>query len=100
MPELAIFISVKSKPGQRDKLRSLWEQHLKYRAEANEAQSTYVYAYDIHDENLVHMTEVYETVQAFEENSKAPWFGEYMQEANELLDGEPTFRMGTPKWVK
>jgi len=100
MAELALFLTVKTKPGKRDALKSLWEQHLKQRAEINESQSRYVYAYDLHDENIIRITEVYETVAAFEENSKQEWFSEYMKAAAPFLDGDPEFHMAVPQWVK
>ena len=100
MAELAIFISVRAKAGKRDQLRALWEQHLKERAAENEHQSTYIYAYDLQNENLIHITEVYETMVAFEENSNAEWFSNYMIEAASLIDGEPVFHMASPQWIK
>ncbi len=100
MAELVIFISVRTKPGKRDALKSLWETHLKQRAADNASQSSYIYAYDMHDENLIHIIEVYETMQGFEANAKADWFDQYMQEAKSLLDGEPDFHMAAPKWIK
>ena len=78
----------------------LWEQHLKQRAEQNEMQSRYVFAFDSQDENVIRITEVYETMAAFEENSQSEWFAAYMQETMPLLDGEPEFHMATPQWVK
>lgn len=100
MAELAIFISVTTKAGKRDQLRMLWEQHLKERAAENEHQSIYIYAFDLQNENLIHITEVYETMAAFEENSNAEWFSNYMTEAGPLIDGEPVFRMASPEWIK
>lgn len=100
MAELVILISARTKPGKRDALKTLWEAHLKQRAADNPSQSSYIYAYDMHDENLIHITEVYETMQGFEANSKAEWFEAYMNEARSLLDGEPDFHMAEPKWIK
>ena len=100
MAELALFITVKTKPGKRDELKGLWEKHLKPRAAANDQQSRYVYAFDDRDENTIHMMEVYETRSAFNENVQAEWFSDYMQKAMPLLDGEPVMHTGTPQWVK
>lgn len=100
MAELAIFITVKTMPGKREELKSLWEQRLKPRALLNASQSRYVYAFDTQDENIIRMMEVYETMAAFQENTGAQWFTEFMQDAMPLLDGEPEFHMATPQWVK
>lgn len=100
MAELALFLTVRTKPGKRDELFALWEKHLKPRAAANDAQSQYVYAFDAQDDNVIRMMEVYETAAAFEQNSGQDWFAAYMQEAMPLLDGEPEFHMAAPQWVK
>lgn len=100
MAELAIFLTVRTKPGKREELKALWEQQLKQRAAQNEMQSNYIYAFDSHDENVIRITEVYETMAAFQANSQAEWFSAYMHEAMPLLDGEPEFHMATPQWVK
>lgn len=60
MAELALFLTVKTKPGKRDELKALWEQHLQHRAAENESQSRYVYAFEMQDENIIRITEVYE----------------------------------------
>ncbi len=98
--EVALFLTVKTQPGQRDQLIALWEKHLKARAQENEAQIRYVIARDAADPDTLRITEVYATQAAFEANSQAPWFGEYMAEAGPLLAGQPEFHMGTPHWVK
>ena len=100
MSELALFLTVKAQPGKRDALKELWEEHLKPRATNNPHQTHYVYAYDAQDENIIRISEVYATAAAFEENSGAEWFAEYMKLAIPLLDGEPEFHMAIPQWVK
>ncbi len=100
MADLALFITVRTKPGQRDALKDLWEQHLKPRAAANDAQSRYVFSYDLHDENMVRMAEVYETEAAFKENAGGSWFADYMAAAGPLIDGAPEVHMAAPQWVK
>jgi len=100
MAEIALFLTVKTKPGKREQLKALWESHLKHRAAANESQSRYVYAYDVQDEDVIRICEVYETMEALQENSRAEWFSDYMHEAAALIDGEPEFHMATPQWIK
>ena len=100
MPELVLFLTVKTKPGQRDAVKALWEKHLKQRAAENEAQSGYVYAYDVEDQDIIRISEVYETKAAFEANAQSEWFSAYIQEAMPLLDGEPEIHIATPQWVK
>lgn len=98
--EVALFLTIKTQPGKREELLALWDKHLKTRAVENDAQVRYVIARDAADADTVRIAEVYSTQAAFEANSQAPWFGEYMAEAGPLLAGQPEFNMGTPHWVK
>lgn len=100
MADLALFITVRTKPGKRDALKALWEEHLQPRAAENDAQSRYVFSYDLHDANVVRMAEVYETEAAFKENASGPWFADYMAACGPLIEGEPEVHMAAPQWVK
>lgn len=97
---VAVFLTITTQPGQRDALLALWDKHLRPRAEANDDQSRYVMAIDAADPDVVRITEVYASQEAFEASSQAPWFAAYMAEAGPLLAGQPDFRMGSPHWVK
>jgi len=100
MAEIALFLTVKTQPGRRDALLALWDKHLRDRAAENDAQIRYVIALDMADPDTVHISEVYSGMAAFEANSMAPWFADYMAEAGPLLAAEPSFSMAKPHWVK
>ena len=100
MTQLAIFMTVRTKPGKRDELRALWEKALKPRAQENNSQTHYVYAYDAQDKDIIRILEVYDNKDALHANAGADWFASYMQDAMPLLDGEPEFHMCDPKWIK
>ncbi|MEL6240897.1 MAG: antibiotic biosynthesis monooxygenase [Pseudomonadota bacterium] len=98
--EVALFLTIKTQPGERAALVALWDEHLKARAASNADHVSYVFALDMTDPDAVHITEVYSTQAAFEANSQAPWFSAYMAEVGPLLAGEPGFVMARPHWVK
>jgi len=98
--EVALFLTIKTQPGERDTLVALWDAHLKDRAAENTDHVSYVFALDMADQDTVHITEVYATQAAFQANAQAPWFAAYMAEAGPLLAGEPGFAMASPHWVK
>lgn len=98
--EVALFLTIKTQPGQRDELVALWDKHLKTRAAENADHVSYVFALDMNDADTVRITEVYATQAAFQANSQAPWFGAYMAEVGRFLAGEPDFAMASPHWVK
>lgn len=98
--DLALFLTIKTQPGQRDKLVALWDQHLKSRAAENADHVSYVFALDMNDPDTAYISEVYATQAAFEANSQSPWFGAYMAEVGPILADEPGFAMARPYWVK
>jgi quinol monooxygenase YgiN len=98
--EVALFLKIETQPGQRDTLVDLWDEHLKSRAAQDNVHIDYIFALDMNDPNVVHITEVYTTQAAFQANTQSPWFANYMAEAGPLLAGEPDFAMASPYWVK
>lgn len=98
--EVALFLTIETQPGQRKALVDLWDAHLKTRAADDEVHIDYILALDMHDPNVIHITEVYTTQAAFQANAQSAWFASYMAEAGPLLAGEPAFAMASPYWVK
>ncbi|MEM9433615.1 MAG: antibiotic biosynthesis monooxygenase family protein [Pseudomonadota bacterium] len=98
--EVAVFLTIKTQPGQRQALVALWDEHLKVRATENSDHVSYVFALDMSDPDTAYITEVYATQSAFEANAQSPWFADYLAKASQLLAGEPGFAMGSPHWVK
>lgn len=100
MEQLALFIKTKAKPGKRDEVRSLWEVHLKPRAESNDAQEVYFYCYDDNDTDTLYIFEYYTDREVFEANAQEGWFAEYMKEVGPLLAEPPEVGITTPIWIK
>ncbi len=98
--EVALFLTIETQPGQREALVDLWDEHLKSRAAQDDVHIDYIFALDMNDPNVVHITEVYTTQAAFQANAQSEWFASYMTEAGPLLAGEPAFAMASPYWVK
>lgn len=98
--EVALFLTIETQPGQREALVGLWDEHLKTRAAEDDVHIDYIFALDMADPNVVHITEVYTTQAAFQSNAQSAWFASYMAEAGPLLAGEPDFAMASPYWVK
>ncbi|MEM9452918.1 MAG: antibiotic biosynthesis monooxygenase [Myxococcota bacterium] len=100
MARLALFIKTKTQPGKRQEVRTLWEEHLKARAEANEAQQVVAFCEDDQDPDTFYLFEIYRDREAFQQNAAQPWFGEYMTKVGPLLAGQPEVGMATPAWSK
>jgi quinol monooxygenase YgiN len=98
--EVALFLTIETQPGQREALVGLWDKHLKTRAAKDDVHIDYIFALDMNDPNIVHITEVYTTQAAFQANAQSAWFARYMAEAGPLLAADPVFAMAHPYWVK
>ncbi len=98
--EVALFLKIETQPGQRDALVNLWDAHLRSRAAEDDVHIDYIFALDMNDPDVVHITEVYTSQAAFQANAQSEWFAEYMAEVGPLLAGEPVFAMANPHWVK
>jgi (4S)-4-hydroxy-5-phosphonooxypentane-2,3-dione isomerase len=100
MAKIATIVSGRAKPGKRDQLFQLFEEHLAPRASANDAQQVVVWLADEQDPQAFYLFEIYRDPAAMEANSKADWFWAYMSQAGPLLDGQPEMKLGTPRWSK
>jgi quinol monooxygenase YgiN len=100
MSKTALILTVRTRPGRRDDLRALWDEHLRPRAEVNPAQELYLYCYDADDRDVIHMVEVYADPCEMQRNARAPWFAEYLRASAPLLAGPPTMATSHPVWAK
>lgn len=100
MDKTVLILKVKTRPGRRDELRALWEEHLRPRAETNAAQELYLYCYDSEDPDTIHMVEVYGDCAAMASNASASWFHDYLRAAGVLIDGRPEMSTCLPLWAK
>ena len=97
---LAMVVSTRTKPGQRDAVQQQFEADLGPRAMANDAQAVVVWSADDEDPDVFHLFEIYRDRAAADEAAEAPWFWDYLAKVGPLLDGQPTMRRMTPRWTK
>ena len=100
MGELAMIISTTTQPGERERVRSLYQEVMAPRAEENDAQRVVVWCDDQQHNDRFHLFEIYSDPAAMGANASAPWFAEYMSRVGPLLAGEPTVVMATTGWSK
>ena len=84
MAKVATILSGRAKPGKRDELFELFQEHLAPRATKNDAQQVVVWMADDADPNGFHLFEIYRDRTAMDANSKADWFWAYMSQAGPL----------------
>ena len=100
MSKLALFIKVTCKPGKRDEVYALWEEHLKPRLNASELHEAYYLCYDTENENVLYGYEVLSEASQRGQFAETDWFKEYMEKVFPLFDGEIEFNAMTPIWMK
>lgn len=100
MAKTAVIVSIRTKRGERTRLRSLWDEHLRARVEASDAQEAYLVVEDASEPDVLHLVEVYNDPGEMQRNASAPWFAEYMRKTAPLLAGPPVMVTGEPVWTK
>lgn len=100
MDKLAMLITTRTKPGKRDEVRAMYEEHLAPRATDNDAQELVVWCADHADPDVFHLFEIYRDGDAAQAAGQAPWFWEYLGLVGPLLEGQPEVRTASPTWAK
>jgi quinol monooxygenase YgiN len=100
MSKVALIVKTRTQPGKRDEVRRLFEKRLGPRALANTSQEVVVWCADDSDPDVFYLFEIYADRAAWQANSQAPWFSEYLQEAGPLLTGSSEFASAAPLWAK
>ena len=100
MDKVAIFAVVKAKPGKRDELRRLYEEHIKPHAESNASQQMCFYCYGNDDEDRICIFELFSDMEAVKTNMDSDWLPAYMEKELPFLAEPPQIMMTTPVWIK
>lgn len=100
MPKIAVLVKTKTQPGKRDEVRRLWDEHLRPRVGANDAQEVYFFCEDTRDDDTFYLFEVYSNPDAMGENAGSEWFAQYLQAVGPLLAGQGEVGVATPVWAK
>jgi len=100
MNKLALFVTAKARPGQRDELRRLWEEHIKPHNESNQAQEYCCYSFAAEDENTICMFELFSDPAVVKASMESDWFTAYMAKASPLMAAPPEVITAVPVWIK
>ena len=100
MSKLALFIRHKALPGKRDALRSIWEKHVKLRAEANLAHEAYFFCYDTQDPDGVSVFQLYDSSASLDAFLAGAWYPEYLREASTVVASPPELTTASLVWAK
>jgi quinol monooxygenase YgiN len=100
MTALALFITHRTVPGQRDAVRAVWERHMAPAVESNAGHLAYYYCFDTEDSDVLRVFQLYRDRDASEAFLKHPNYAAYLGEVEPLLQGPPQVHTAEPTWQK
>lgn len=96
----ALFVRHKSKPGQRDQVRRVWEKHVKPRAAANPDHLAYYFCFDESDADVVCVFQLYQSKEAMINFLSGDWYPVYLAEISEVVAEAPQVMPAELIWRK
>ncbi|RYD21456.1 MAG: antibiotic biosynthesis monooxygenase [Verrucomicrobiaceae bacterium] len=96
----ALFIRHRTKPGQRDNFRRIWEKHVQPRAVANPAHESYYFCFDQADPDVVCVFQLYSSEKAMKEFLSGDWYPGYLAEVAEVVAAPPEITPAALEWSK
>ena len=100
MAELALFITHRTAPGKRDRVREVWERHMAPAIARNDGHRAYYYCFDERDGDVLRVFQLYADREASDAFLKHPNYASYLAEVESLLAGPPEVHFAEPKWWK
>lgn len=100
MSQIAVFITHRTKPGQGDAVRSIWQRHMEPAVQANEGHDAYFYCADPSDPDIVCAFQLYRDSAASAAFLRTTAYLDYEREVTPLLLGPPVIKQLVPLWVK
>lgn len=100
MSKIALFVRHQAKPGQRDEVRRVWEQHVKPRAAANPAHEAYYFCHNQNDPDVICVFQLYRDEAAMKEFLAGDWYAGYLREVGEFLAVPPQLTSADLVWAK
>lgn len=100
MSKIALFIRHKAKPGQREKIKEIWQTYVKPRVETNPAHELYYFCYDIKDEDIVSVFQLFTNKESIDQFMNGNWYPEYLEKISEIISEAPIISDAVPVWNK
>ena len=97
---LALFVKLRTKPGKRDEVKRLWEEHVKPHSESEGAVNVSCYCYATEDEDAIWLFELLSSPSALKETMQSEWLATYQNAIRPLLMAPPEITTATPVWIK
>lgn len=100
MSHTALFIRHQTRPGKRDEVQAVWQEHMAPAIAANAGHIHYFYCFDDADPDSICAFQHYASPEAAQAFLDHPGYAEYLKAVEPLLASPPEVSRLTPMWVK
>ncbi|MGV8874699.1 MAG: putative quinol monooxygenase [Rhodococcus sp. (in: high G+C Gram-positive bacteria)] len=97
---IAVLVTHRTRPGQRDAVRAVWEAHMAPAVSANAGHLSYVYCFDDDDPDVISAFQVYRDPHAARDFQRTSTYKAYETAVTPLLAGPPSVVQLVPIWTK
>lgn len=97
---VGVIIEHHVRPGSREAVRAVWEEHLRPAIVANAAHEAYAYMYDSEDPNVIRAFQQYTNAEAASAFLTTPEYVAYVVAVEHLLIGPPAVTRTDIIWTK
>ena len=100
MTKAALFAKHKTRPGQRDEARKIWERYMQPSIAKNPGHEAYFYCFDNVDPDSICAFQQYVDLESSQDFLKTENYAAYLKEVEPLLAGPPQVTSISPVWIK
>ncbi len=100
MADVALFITHRTRPGERDAVRAIWERHMQPAIAANPGHIQYFYCFAANDPDVIRVFQRYVDREAAQAFLRHPSYQAYLAEVEGRLAGPPEVVEAAVMWVK
>jgi quinol monooxygenase YgiN len=100
MANFGLFITHRTRPGQRDAVRAVWERYMRPTIAENPGHVDYFYGYAADDADVIRVFQRYVDRDASRIFLSHPSYQAYLDAVAPLLEGPPEVSEATVMWSK
>lgn len=100
MQPVALLVTHRTQPGQRDAVRAVWQQHMPPAVADNPGHLAYHYCFDTADQDAIHAFQQYRSAEDAAAFLQTSAYQAYQRDVTPLLAGPPVITQLTPIWTK
>ncbi len=100
MEPVAVLVIHRTREGQREAVRVVWEEHMAPAVTANPGHLSYTYCFDDADPDVICAFQIYRDADDATAFQRTSAYAAYEEAVAPLLTGAPSVRLLTPMWSK